>query len=88
MHSQTKNSKYATVSKVWATESLSTCIVLVILVPKKYCSWRMCIDYKVNINNITIKYRIENLLDELFGAYLFSKVYLKSGYHQIRNKGK
>jgi hypothetical protein len=60
----------------------------VLFARKKGGEWRMCIDYRA-LNKITVKDkfplpRAEDLFDQLKGAKFFTKIDLKSGYHQIK----
>jgi hypothetical protein len=87
-----KQRKFRTKSKRYLIRatfaSLLALALFMFLVPKKDGTQRMCIDCQA-INNITIRYHyhipcLDDMLDELSGAVIFSKVYLCSGYHQIR----
>jgi hypothetical protein len=60
----------------------------VLFVSKKDGSRRICVDYR-SLNEVTIKNkyplpRIEDLFDQMKGAKIFSKIDLRSGYHQLK----
>ncbi|GKB77533.1 putative reverse transcriptase domain-containing protein [Tanacetum coccineum] len=64
----------------------------VLFVKRKDGSFRMCIDYR-ELNKLTIKNRyplprIDDLFDQLQGSSVYSKIDLRSGYHQLRVRNK
>jgi hypothetical protein len=74
--------------KGYIRPSTSSWAALVLFVEKKDGRNRMCIDYRA-LNEVTIKNkypmpRIEDLFDQLRGASVFSKIDMRSGYHQLR----
>jgi hypothetical protein len=74
--------------KGYIRPSTSPWVAPLLFVEKKDGTKRMCIDYRA-LNEVTIKNkyrlpRIEGLFDQLRGASVFSKIDLRSGYHQLR----
>jgi ribonuclease HI len=68
--------------------SSSPCGAPVLFVQKKDGSQGMCVDYR-SLNDVTVKDkyplpRIEDLFDQMRGARVFSKIDLRSGYHQMK----
>ena len=75
-------------SKGFIRPSISPWGAPVLFVKKKYESLRLCIDYR-QLNRVTIhnQYplpRIDELFDQLQGSRVYSKIDLRSGYHQLR----
>nr|GEW57085.1 hypothetical protein [Tanacetum cinerariifolium] len=75
---------------VFIRPSSSTWRASVLFVKKKDGSFRMCIDY-AELNKLTVKNRyplsrIDDLFDQLQVSSVYSKIDLRSGYHQLRDK--
>ena len=78
------------INKGFIRPSISPWGAPVLFVKKKDGTMRLCIDYR-ELNKITIKNkyplpRIDDIFDQLNGATVFSKIDLRSGYHQLRIK--
>ncbi|GBG83701.1 hypothetical protein CBR_g37502 [Chara braunii] len=75
------------IEKGWVQPSSSPYGAPVLFVPKKEGELRLCIDYRglnaITIKNVELLPRIDDLLERVQGCKYFSKIDLKSGYHQI-----
>ena len=80
------------VSKSFVRTSTSPWGAPVLFVKKKDGSLRLCIDYR-ELNKVTIRNqyslpRIDDIFDQLQGVRVFSKIDLRSGYHQLKIRSK
>ncbi|GJV17113.1 putative CCCH-type zinc finger family protein [Tanacetum coccineum] len=87
-HKELQHQVEELMAKGYLRESKSLYVVPAFLVPKKYGTWRMYVDSRA-VNKVTISYRysiphLDDLLDQLYGVIVFSRIDLHSGYHQIR----
>ena len=66
----------------------SPCGSLIVLIPKKYGTWRMWVDFhalkKITLKNCYPLPHIDDLLDQLKNAVYFTKLDFRSGYHQVK----
>jgi hypothetical protein len=87
-HEEVKKTIDELLAKGYIRRSFSPWAFPIFLVEKKDGAKRMCVDYR-DLNAVTIKNkhplpRIEDLFDQLQGACVFSKIDLRSGYHQLK----